>query len=401
MAELKYWLWLANRVRPAAAKELMLRFDAPSALYHAGEELYEELDCLNKKEREKLLDKSLKAESRCLGDCEKLGVRILTIGDAEYPARLKSIYDPPTVLYLKGSLPNMDEEAAVAVVGTRDATAYGLRAAERLAMEISRHGGLVISGLARGIDSAAVRGALRAGGRAVGVLGCAIDKVYPPENRRLFKDVAAQGCLISEYGPGTKTDRYSFPARNRIMSGLSLGVLVVEAPAKSGALITADYALEQGRDLFAVPGNLDTKSSEGCNSLLKDGASLVTEGWDVLEGYREIFPEKLFRNVPQEADFQPISKPETEEKDRVPAKNPVDKPEGMNYIDLKEQLENLTADELAAVSVMGEKPMHVDDIIDLSGLAASRVLAALTMLQMKGYVAQSPGKRFSLVITKK
>ncbi len=401
MAELKYWLWLAGRVRPHIAKCLLEQVEEPSSLYFADAARLEAFDFLTKKEQERLLDKDLCVEKECLSACEKADIQILTLGDAAYPARLKSIYDPPVVLYLQGRLPEMDEEAAIAVVGTRDASAYGLRQAERLAYEMTKQGALVVSGLARGIDSAAARGALRAGGRVVGVLGCAIDRVYPAENRALFQDVAACGCLLSEYGPGTPTDRGNFPARNRIMSGLSLASLVVEAPRKSGALITADYALEQGRDLFALPGNVDAPSSTGANLLLKEGAGLVTEGWDVLEAYGQRFPEKLFRQPEESLELQPFPEVQREEIRADSVKKPVDKPEPMAYIDLKEQMEGLTADELAAVAVMSAKAMHVDDIIDLSGLPANRVLAALTMLQMKGYVQQTAGKRFSLLITKK
>lgn len=235
----------------------------------------------------------------------------------------------------------------------------------------------------------------------IGVLGCAIDQVYPPENKRLFQDVAAVGCLVSEYGPGAPIERGNFPARNRILSGLSLGVLVVEAPEKSGALITAEHALEQGRDLFAVPGNLDNEACAGSNALLKEGAALVTSGWDLLAEYAPRFPEKLCRKPEKNLDFQPLSVQADGENRADSAKKSVDKGEGRAYIDLREQLEGLTADELALVSVLGEKPLHVDDVIDLSGLPANRALAALTLLQMKDYVQQAPGKRFSLRITKK
>ena len=192
--------------------------------------------------------------------------------DADYPVRLRNIFEPPSLLYVKGQLPVIDEEVAVAMVGTRKASPYGVEAAEKIAYGLSRQGAVVISGAAAGVDSASHRGALRAGGKTIAVLGNGLDVVYPAENEWLYRDIAASGALISEYPPGTAAESWHFPVRNRIISGLSLATVVVEAPEKSGALITANTALEQGRDVFAVPGPIDAPMSRGCNRLIADGA---------------------------------------------------------------------------------------------------------------------------------
>ena len=209
--------------------------------------------------------------------------------DAAYPGRLKNIYDPPALLYCKGRLPLLDDLLCVAVVGTRDCTPYGVACAEKLGFGLASGGAAVVSGLAKGIDAAAIRGALRAGGVTVGVVGNGLDVYYPYESRYLYEDVASAGILLSEYPPGTEPASGHFPVRNRIISGLSLAALVVEAPEKSGALITAATALEQGRDVFAVPGPIDAPASVGCNRLIRDGAGLVSDASDILREYEGRF----------------------------------------------------------------------------------------------------------------
>ena len=227
-----------------------------------------------------------------LEDCARDGQFLLTMDDAGYPARLRNIYDPPLLLYGKGSLPLFDDEVAVTVVGTRDCTPYGVRAASQLGYELARQGALLVSGMAKGIDGEALKGALRAGGFTAAVLGGGADVVYPAANRRLYEDIAATGVILSEYPPGTEPKGDHFPVRNRLLSALSLATVVVEAPEKSGALITAATALEQGREVFAVPGPFDAPKSRGCNALIREGAGLVCEAWDVLSFYESRFPHE-------------------------------------------------------------------------------------------------------------
>lgn len=289
---------------------------------------------------------------------EKLGVRIISWDNPEYPINLRTIYDPPPILYILGKLSSQDQKA-IAVVGSRNPTTYGKATAERIARGLSRAGITVISGLARGIDSCAHRGALSAGGRTIGVLGCGLNVIYPPENKELYQQVAAHGAVISEFPFGTPPDKDHFPIRNRVISGLALGVAVVEATLRSGSLITARFGLEQGREVFAVPGNVDSPRSEGTNSLIKEGAKLVLRAEDIIE---EILP--LTKNsIPPEKPPEP----------------------------------DLTPEEKKVYSVLASQPLHIDQVSRQTGLASSKALALLLSLELTGLVKQLPGMNFMKV----
>jgi len=430
VSALKYWVWLSSLrgLSPKSRVALLEQLGGAEAVFFASEEQLKEVEGLKGDELAALRDKSLAPAREILGLCQEKEITILTLQDAAYPRRLTHIYDPPAVLYVKGRLPVVDEEAAIAVVGTREATPYGVKMGLRMGYEITKGGGLVVTGLAAGVDSAAARGALRAGGGCIGVLGTAIDVVYPRSNWALFEDVAAVGALVSEYPPTAPTRRANFPARNRIISGLSVGVTVIEAPAGSGSLITADLAQEQGRDVFAVPGNADSENCQGSNDLIRDGAKSVTRGSDILEEYEGLFPEKLRRlspaqaRIPQEelAPAPETGNEPTPEKARPTAgtlppetgagfaklreastKKVFDKEKDISYIDLEQQLEQFSENQLKLLAVMTEPSLHVDDIIERSGLSAGEALTELTLLQIAGAVRQEPGKRFSLNIRRK
>ena len=383
MSGLKYWIWLAelSGLRSQTRLALLEHFGDPESVYYAdaGEILL--VENMTREQAAVLENKSLANAERILGDCRRLRLRVLTLQDADYPDRLRNIYDPPCVLYVRGHMPAIDEELAIAVVGTRDCTPYGKSWADKISGQLAAGGAVVVSGLARGIDTAAIRGALRSGGMTVGVLGCGIDVVYPPENGNLYEDVAATGVLISEYPPGSEPKGSHFPERNRIISGLSVGVLVVEAPERSGALKTANHALEQGRDLFAVPGPVGVKESVGCNDLIRQGAGLVTCGWDILRDYQARFPGKL-----RCAEGRP--QPE-ENRTAEPAADVRKLP---RTLDLRK--EGLSDDQILILRTLTDEPMLVDDLIDLAEIPARRVLSALTMLEMDEYILQHPGKRY-------
>lgn len=390
MSMLKYWLWLTELpgLRGQTRLSLLDHFGTPENLYFAdpGEILLTEN--ITRAQAKVLEDKRLDGAEQILGDCQQLGIQILTLQDVEYPARLKNIYDPPCLLYVRGRLPIVDEEAAVAVVGTRTATPYGIRCAEKLGYELASGGAVVVTGLAKGIDSAAARGALRAGGVAIGVLGNGLDVVYPPENQYLYEDVAAAGALISEYRPGTKPAGSHFPVRNRILSGLSVAALVVEAPEKSGALITAETALEQSRDVYAVPGPIDAPMSRGCNRLIREGAGLVSDGWDILRDYAERYPGKL---KPESARREAPKVPgyrEREKQEEPPKKVP-------ETLSLSRDGAELTDDQILILRTLTDEPMLVDDLIEATQIPARRILSALTMLELDHYVLQSSGKRYA------
>ena len=245
MAALKYWVWLTTLpgLTDSSKMLLMEHFSSPEDIYYADEEALWQVDGLKKEQAALLGSKSLAAADRILSDCARKDIFIITMADALYPDRLRNIYQPPLLLYGKGAMPLFDEEAAVAVVGTRSCTPYGIKCAEKLGYELTQQGGMVVSGMAKGVDGAAMRGALRFGGFTCGVLGGGVDVVYPAENRRLYEDIAATGVLLSEYPPQTLPEAWHFPVRNRIISGLSVAAVVVEAPVKSGALITAENAM--------------------------------------------------------------------------------------------------------------------------------------------------------------
>ena len=394
---LKYWVWLAELPRLKGPERLALlrHFGSPEELFFADRAELLLVEGLPPARAELALNRDLSAADRILADCQGLGQRIMTIQDAEYPQRLRNIFNPPLVLYVKGRMPVMDEEAAIAVVGTRECTPYGTACGERLGRELAASGAVVVTGLARGVDSAAARGALRAGGTVVGVTGGGLDVVYPPENGDLYADVAATGVLLSEYPPGSPPDKAHFPVRNRIMSGLSVAALVVEAPGHSGALITARLALEQGREVYAVPGPIDAPDSVGCNRLIRDGAGLAAEGWDILRDFQERFPEKLrparklpaWTPLPTRRRAEPRRKPEpAPEPEKAPALRAVSR-------------EGLTDDQIALLGVLEpEGPVQVDDLIESTGIPARRVSSALTMLEIDGCVRQHDGKRYTRTV---
>ena len=285
------------------------------------------------------------------------GLTVVVWGDSEYPDRLHAIASAPPVLYVRGRW-EPEDEPAVAIVGSRRATAYGEEMARELARELGRRGLTIVSGLARGIDAAAHRGAIEAGARTVAVLGSGLDRIYPPEHQGLAADVAVSGALLSEFPLGTAPLRLHFPRRNRIISGLSLGVVVVEAGVESGALITAHHALEQGREVFAVPGRVHARYSEGCHRLIKAGAKLV-ESWE------DVFAE-LVPNLKRRRGGRPAGPP------------PPD----------------LTPDERRIYDLLGGGPLHIDALIVQSGWGGGRAASVLVGLEMKGAVRQLQGKVF-------
>ena len=406
MSILKYWVWLSSLsgVGAVTAKRLLERFETVEKIFFAREEEFEKIPGIHKREIESLSKKNIGDANKILSQCEENNFQIITIQDAGYPERLRNIYDPPIVLYIKGRLPVIDEEAAVAIVGSRSCTPYGTKAAEKIGYELARHGLLVVTGLAKGIDSAAARGALRGGGRVLGVLGCGLDIVYPAGNKPLFEDVSAVGALISEYPPGSPAEASHFPVRNRIISGVSLGVAVIEAPKKSGALITAARALEQGRDVFALPGNVDAESCEGSNSLLKEGALPLISAEDIAVEYAGLFPEKI--RIMAKSKMVPLDKKGAErlvesqaDSGRKPdeaGEKEVDNNKTVEYIDLVKLLSGLAGDEKTICEVIGEATVHIDEIIQKTALSAQAVLSALTILEINGRVEQYNGKYFRI-----
>ena len=396
---LLYWLWLAqcNEVKDGVKAALVRQFEDPERLFFAEKQeiLDAEIEGLTGEHLDILLQHDLSAAEETLSDCAKAGLQVLTYDSPLYPRRLKAIYDPPIVLYYRGTLPDFDKLPTIGVVGTRHPSVYGRQAAKRLGGEIAAAGGLVVSGLAEGIDGAAMEAALSAGFPAVGVLGCGADVVYPRKHKALFQETERLGCILSEYAPGSPPLGWHFPRRNRNISGLSCGVVVVEAPERSGSLLTAKHALEQGRDVFVVPGNVDMESFRGSNRLLRSGAIAVSSGRDVMEEYDLLYPEKL---LPKKGLDKPKKAEKQEPKPEAPEilkKKTIDNGNPPPYSGQNDILQGLSADEQTVMTAIGTGIESVDDVIAKTGLPSGKVLGILTMLEIRKKIVRHPGKRVS------
>mgnify|MGYP001194406026 CR=1 FL=1 len=352
-----FWIWLSSIPDIGARRfaHLLRIFKDPEIVWSASEsELLKYAPNIGKKAINSIIshknDKNLKNAERIL---HRDDISVITIIEDEYPHLLKNIYAPPPVLYIKGKLPD-NELYSVAIVGSRRATYYGKQVAEKLAYELGQAGIVVVSGLARGIDAMAHHGALKAGGHTIGVLGCGVDIVYPQDNIKYYREIAKRGTLISEFPLGTTPSAGNFPARNRIISGLSQVIVVVEARQRSGALITVDFALEQGRDVLAVPGNINQPCSYGTNNLIKEGAKLVMNVEDILEELPGYIMSNLNKNQAVQLDF------------------------------LETQVYN----------ALDSETKHIDEIANITGMNMGQLNSILTKLEIRGVVKRLPGKFF-------
>jgi DNA processing protein len=356
MKALRYWVGF-NMVRGIGPTRLRALLDAFGDVERAWHAPAEELRSAGLDRRS--LNNLLAARAALDLDREvdriaAIGAQVLTWESPGYPRLLREISDPPPVLYVKGTITEEDVWA-VAIVGTRGASVYGREVTRRLASTLARSGITIVSGLARGIDAEAHRAALKAGGRTIAVLGCGIDRIYPSEHRNLAEEVIARGALVSDYPLGTPPDGSNFPPRNRIISGLSLGVLVTEAGARSGALITADFAAEQGRDVFAVPGSILARGYAGTNALIRDGATVVLGPEDILE-------ELNLTMVAEQAEARQV----------------------------------LPADETEAALLahLSAEPTHVDELRQQVSLPIAQVTSTLALMELKGMVRQVGGMKY-------
>ena len=384
MSSLRYWVWLSSVsfANPRARYALVEHYgDAENAFFAPPGE-FKKLPGVSEKEAELFEKRDLLEVERILEACRREHIQILTLADAGYPQRLRNIFAPPVVLYIKGRLPDVDNIPAVAVIGTRKATPYGIKMGRDIAFEIAKCG------------------------CCVGVLG-----TCHAEGGELREDVQNTGALVSEYPPGTKPQNRFFRDRNRISAGLAHAVCVVEAPEKSGCLLFTQEALEQGKEIFAVPCNADAANSGGIMILLKQGARPAARGWDVMEDFAALYPAVIHRPGPDQRPpagpktaenpepgwkIAPAQKTKEEDKPAPSPKKEIDKENSAGYIDLHEQLKGLNADQLQIVTAIGRGETHIDDIIEATGMSAARVLAQLTILEIKGYVRRVAGRRVSL-----
>ncbi len=406
---LKYWLWFSERSGVSKMRRISLLryFGSADAIYRASHVDFSDVPNITAAECTALCDKDLTKAEQILAQCYALGISILTWQDAQYPAKLRSVSDAPVVLYYKGRLPDFSLAPCLALVGARKASAFGLLTAKRFGYQLGRAGAIVVSGLADGIDSMSMVGALSADAPVVGVLGCGADVVYPAKNRALYEDTIARGCILTEYPPHTPPIGYHFPVRNRILSGLCDGVVVVEAAARSGSLITAQYALEQGRDVFAVPGNAGSEACAGSNRLLREGALFAENGADVLEEYVARYPALRSIGKKPQFDLSPddllqnaaVDAPNERLKVAAQVQKPkktVDNEEKSNYIELKALMRTLPPSQCAIVEVLQGGAQSVDDIIDLVQLPAPEVMSALTMLEIRHLILKVGSSRYQL-----
>lgn len=396
---LTHWIWYATlpNISLRQKLEILEHFSDPEELYYT--DCFDHLQNLSPQVRQALTNRDMTDAARIVKTCADRHIGILTMHDAAYPSRLRNIDEAPLVLYYKGILPDFEGQPVIGVVGTRKGSAYGMDNALQMSRQIAACGGLVISGGAAGIDTMALQGALDADAQTVAVLGCGVDVVYPKSNKELFAKIEENGCLLSEYLPGTGPKPWQFPARNRIISGLSNGVLVVEAPERSGALITARDAFEQGRDVFAVPGNIHVASSAGSNALLQDCAKAVFSGWDVLKEYAFQYPNVQQRSfVPKPTEPTPLQVAQgiCVPAERIADKKDIDNPTSSAYSVLDSVILELDPLSRKLVERLDTTPTPVDALIEASGEPAAVVLGALTKLALLGVVENHPGKLVSV-----
>lgn len=355
---------LLPKIGPVRVRRLLGKFGSPERALLARSNEITQVDGFSDELAETVAHWEDHADlQKELGRIAELDLKIVTREDEMYPPLLAQIHDPPIVLYVRGELTRRDHNA-IGVVGSRGATAYGMAMTKKLSFQIAYAGYTVISGLARGIDTTAHEAALAAKGRTVGVLGCGIGQFYPPENKALGERMAQCGAVVSEYPVDRIADKQTFPYRNRIVAGWSCGLLVTEAPVRSGSLITAQQAVEQGRTVYAVPGNIDRPTSMGCNRLIQQGAKLVLDGADILDDLTTLFPTApLAPNIEQTRPAVP-----------------------------------LTLDEEILFRSLGTEETHINDLIAHSGLTPATVSSTLMRLEMKRLIRPLPGKRYTRLV---
>lgn len=423
------WVWL-SLILGAGNKEfqtLWEEFGSIDGIYEADHDGY--ISCnISERLSERLSDKGLSAAREICAYCERNGVGLLAFDDPMYPSSLKGLKDPPVLLYFMGQLPNFNRELCISVVGTRKMSEYGMNTAYKIAYEMAAAGAVVVSGMALGIDGVAACGAISAGGKTVAVLGSGIDVIYPREHTTLYRIITHNGAVITEFPPSTSPSGINFPMRNRIISGLSQGTLVVDADTNSGAMITAKNAILQGRDIYAVPGNIDARNTSGTNMLIRDGAQAALSGKDIIKNYAYIYKDSInmlalsraqkssdidmravrdmeisIRYVKRE-DKKDIALPQTSDtlmerrrtekarevkKDSAPAKEAVN---AKNGGDKSIEILNSLSDRQRAIfnEIPLDKPISADGLIKL-GFSMGEIMSSLTVLEIKGLVSSLPG----------
>ncbi len=377
MTEYLIWLQTALGAGNIRAAKALSYFKNAENIYKASPSERQAAKIFTPKDLKRLNDTKIEYAESVIDDCRKYGIDIVLLGDTKYPYCLTVIDNPPLVLYVKGEMPDFDNTPAICIVGPRKVSDYGKKAAYSLAYRLSKAGMTVVSGGAVGSDYYAHLGALKAGGKTALVMGCGIESGYLPQNERLRRHAAEHGCIISEHPPKAGLTKFSFPIRNRIMSALSLGTVVVEAGKKSGALITANHALEQGRDVFVIPGSPTAEQYVGSNALLRDGAKPLLDVSDVLNEYIPRFPDKIDIEKAYEKPQKTVNN--TEE----------------SRVHKKLSNETLSKEAKIVYNHLNKHKFYPDEIGG-TDLGASEILSALTELELEGLIRALPGGRYEL-----
>ncbi len=398
----EYWLWLQCALGAGAkTDELLAYFGDPEKMYNAGSNEWRLSGLMTDKKINALKSISPSETGGIFRECKAKGYSIITPDNVNYPERFKQLSDMPLVLYTMGDVSVLKDTVSIGVVGTRDASNYGIETAQKLSFSLASCGVTIVSGGALGIDSEAHAGAMLAKGRTAAFLGCGLSYDYLKENASLRRAITKYGAVISEYPPFTPASRTTFPIRNRLISGLTLGTLVIEAGVKSGSLITANFALEQGKDVFAVPGDIVRSSFDGANHLIKNGAKPVFSAMDILSEYEYLYGDLIdfskanvsLSQIPY-VEYRKKSR-ETVAREKAPIQKKTVEQE-IKKIEKKELDDSYSLEAKKVYSVLNENPTHIDDILRQTSLKMSDVLSALTELELMGDVKQTEGKKYSI-----
>ena len=416
-----YWIWLSERCGAASkdAGRIAERYSDPFDVYRMDEEETERIEGISPACKIKLLDKSLESAYSILKYCKQKKIDVISYSDKRYPSRLRAIEDPPALLYVLGELPNMNDRLCIGVVGTRKISEYGRDSAYKISYELAAAGSVVVSGMALGVDGVAACGALAAGGATVAVLGSGISVVYPKEHGKLMTEIAKRGAVITEYPPFERPHGYNFPKRNRIISGLCQGVLVIEGSAGSGALITAKKAIDQGRELFALPGKVNENNSDGPNELIKNGALVALSADDIISHYDFLYHdcinykrlrearlggtdvEKALKKygvsvdvmgekkaVRKKPDKEELAVAQTPKAEKEPQRNEAPKASADRSAELLRGLDSVSQRVFEAMPV--DRAVAPDGL-SVDGVGIGELITALTMLEISGLVQSLPG----------
>lgn len=397
----EYWIWMQNSLGAGArTDEILSYFETPENLYNAGSKEWRLSGLFTQKKIEALKSTTPSETGKILSECRQKGYNIITPDSNLFPERLKNLSNMPLVLYGIGDCSVMSDMVSIGVVGTRNASDYGIQIAQKLSYTLADAGATIVSGGALGIDSEAHAGAMLAKGRTLAFLGCGLSFSYLKENASLRRAITRYGAVVSEYSPFTPANRATFPIRNRLISGVSLGVVVIEAGVKSGSLITADCALDQGRDVFAVPGDIVRSSFDGTNHLIKNGAKPVFSAEDILSEYEYLYGD-LFDIAKAKVPLSSVKYVEYRKK-KTTATQPV-KPEikkeeiTQKAVERKTLPDDISEDAKCVYSVLNENETHIDDIVRKTNLKMNIVLSSLTELEIVGFVELVSGKKYKLI----